>query len=79
VFPFSIFQLGQPHFAFKVVLPHFAFKSVPGDSRYTPILIVPGIPTFNRRVANQSKAFGDEWNHGAISLEFSQPDLGAKQ
>ena len=30
-------------------------------------------------VANQSKALRDEWNHGAILLEFSQPDLGAKQ
>jgi hypothetical protein len=35
--------------------------------------------SFSRGVANQSKAFCDKWNHRAISLEFSQPNFGAKQ
>jgi hypothetical protein len=64
---------------FKVVLPHFALE-LP-HLALELLRSVPGIPlgSFNRRVANQSKTFGEEWNHGAISLEFSQPDLGAKQ
>ena len=55
------------------------FRIVPGISRHTPIIIVSRFSLFNRRVANQSKALGEEWNYWAFSLEFRQPDLGAKQ
>ena len=34
---------------------------------------------FNRRVAKQSTALGEEWKYWAFSLELCQPDLGTKQ
>ena len=51
----------------------------PGISRHTSIIIVPGFSLFNRRVAKQSKALGQEWNDWAFSFELRQPDLGTKQ
>ncbi len=61
---------------------HFvAYREIHGTLLELLRNVAPLLPlgSFNRCVANQSKALGDEWNYGAIPLEFSQPDFGAKQ